>query len=126
MGATLVLVGDKKSSLGTRDAILERHESQTTTLARGRGGIRHRSPHRLLDLGEKGDSTALRRMPSENRAKLYQETLVAATRTLCDEARNDALRDQCVSWAGFLLDFPECDDTCRAFAAPYAPHGAAR
>jgi len=74
----------------------------------------------------KGEPGALRRMPPDDRAKLYQETLTA-TRTLCEAARtDDALRDRCASWAEFLVDFPECDDACRAFATAYAPRGAAR
>jgi hypothetical protein len=74
----------------------------------------------------KGEVGAVRRMPTEERVQLYQETY-AATRTLCDAAHtDDALADRCARWADFLLEFPECDDACRAFASPYAPHGAAR
>ena len=69
---------------------------------------------------------ALRRMAPDDRARLYQETY-AATRTLCDAARNDdGLRDRCASWAEFLLDFPECDDACREFAIPHAPRAPSR
>jgi hypothetical protein len=74
----------------------------------------------------KGEAGAVRRMPPDERAQLFQETY-AATRTVCEAARtDDALDERCASWADFLLDFPECDEACRAFAKPYAPHTAAR
>ena len=69
---------------------------------------------------------ALRRMPPENRAKLFQQTY-DATRTLCDVARtDDALRERCAGSASFLVDFPECDDACRTFAGAYINAKAAR
>ena len=74
----------------------------------------------------KGETGAVRRMAPADQEKLYQETY-AATRTLCEAARtDDALEDRCASWSELLLEFPECDEACRAFATPNAPHGAAR
>ena len=73
-----------------------------------------------------GESRALERMPAENRSRLFAETY-AATRTLCDEARkDDALRERCASWAAFVVDFPECDDGCHAFAASWVNAKASR
>ena len=73
-----------------------------------------------------GESRALERMPAESRVRLYEQTY-AATRTLCDEARkDDALRGRCASWAELLLEFPECDDGCRAFATPWVSAKAVR
>ena len=72
----------------------------------------------LISLNHGAESRALERMSPETRAQLYRETL-AATRTLCEVSRtDDALRDRCSSSAEFLLDFPECDDTCHTFATP--------
>jgi len=72
------------------------------------------------------EPAALRRMTPDDRTRLYQQTY-AATRTLCDAARtDDALHDRCASWAEFLLDFPECDSTCREFATPYTPRAPSR
>lgn len=65
------------------------------------------------------ESRAIERMSPELRAQLYRETL-AATRTLCEAARtDDTLRDRCSSSAEFLLEFPECDDTCHTFASAH-------
>jgi hypothetical protein len=70
-----------------------------------------------LSWGHGGESRALERMSPETRAELYRETL-AETRTLCEVARTDeSLRDRCSSSAEFLLEFPECDDTCHTFAS---------
>ena len=116
----------KKSSMGTRDALPPRMKPKRRRLLFGVVAFAAGAFVVLWIWGGKGDSSALRRLPPDNRAQLYQQTL-AATRTLCDAARtDDALADRCASWAEFLLEFPECDDACRAFATPFAPRGAAR
>jgi hypothetical protein len=58
---------------------------------------------------------ALRHLPVEQRAGLYQRTMENLT-TICDPAPGRSMRDFCRTEAEFALRFPECDDVCRAIA----------
>jgi hypothetical protein len=64
---------------------------------------------------------ALSALPAQDRAELYHrefETL----RTLCGHGpREDALQQQCKARAEFLLQFPECDASCRELARSHLP-----
>lgn len=67
----------------------------------------------------RAERDALIRMPETNRRVLYEQTL-RSTQSLCERARTDeALLDRCEDSARFLLSFPECDETCRTFAAAH-------
>jgi hypothetical protein len=66
--------------------------------------------------GLTGERRAIVRMDPVERRALYDETHRNAV-ALCSQARSeDALRDRCVESASFLLEFPECDEACHAFA----------
>ena len=78
---------------------------------------------RLLGVGR--ETSALLRMPSDQRKVLYDQTL-RSTQSLCAQAETDGARvDRCVDSAQFLLAFPECDDACRTFASAHR-HGSTR
>ena len=59
---------------------------------------------------------ALARMPTDDRRALYETTLENAHATCARAETDPAFRARCAGAARFLLDFPECDASCRAFA----------
>lgn len=57
---------------------------------------------------------ALRGLPADSRRALFERTRASAE-TLC--AGDRRLRDACTSEVRLLVQFPECDASCRAWAA---------
>ena len=60
---------------------------------------------------------SLASLPVDDRAALFHRTLDTLTTT----CRNDALADHCREQAAFILQFPECDEACRAVATRFGP-----
>lgn len=71
----------------------------------------------LLMTRERADErSAVARVDPETRREIFTQTMHAA-RALCAQAERDrALSDRCIESAEFLLEFPECDEACVAFA----------
>lgn len=76
--------------------------------------------------GDRGESRTIQAMPADDRALLFDRSYAAA-RAICDQTRDkDAFRARCAGMSEFVLEFPECDDACRAFASQYAPREPSR
>lgn len=58
---------------------------------------------------------AVRSLPLEERSALYQTTL-GVLRGACYAGRSDGLDAFCRKQAEFIVEFPECDAACMAFA----------
>jgi cytochrome b pre-mRNA-processing protein 3 len=66
---------------------------------------------------------AILRMPVEQRQQAVTSTL-RTLETLCGDHRADALEEYCEAQASFVLQFPECDQSCRQRALPLTVHPA--
>jgi hypothetical protein len=68
-----------------------------------------------LWLWSRADETdAVRNLPATERRALYESTLHTLN-TVCDaEKQPQGLKDFCNDQALFVLQFPECEETCRA------------
>lgn len=67
---------------------------------------------------------SIRRLAQEERRGLYLRTL-QETETICREpaaAESGALRDHCIAQAHFLIELPECGETCLRSAEAILPH----
>src|SRR4051794_38684997 len=62
---------------------------------------------------------ALRRMPPDERGRLFQS--VRSTVQASCRSTAPAVRAECHDQLDFLLLFPECDASCGALAAKYRP-----
>lgn len=59
---------------------------------------------------------AISRLPPSDRANLYRHDL-ESLRALCGEGpRTDALDRECRERAEFIVQFPECDQSCQELA----------
>jgi hypothetical protein len=78
----------------------------------------------LLHLRSSSPGLALRDLPEPERRVLFRQEL-ESFRTLCgDGPRRDALEGRCREKALFLVQFPECDESCEALARGHlAPEG---
>ena len=64
---------------------------------------------------------ALLRMAPDERRVLYERSM-ENLRALCGQGpRTDALERQCAAQTRFVVEFPECEDECRAIARLHQP-----
>ncbi len=61
------------------------------------------------------EARTVRALPRDQRAPVFTRTL-QNLRVLCEPAPPRSLRDHCRDQAGFILKFPECDDSCQEIA----------
>jgi hypothetical protein len=67
------------------------------------------------------EERALGRMAPDERQAVYARGM-ENLRVLCGEGRrSDALEQECAEQIRFLLQFPECDEACRAIARLHQP-----
>ena len=57
---------------------------------------------------------ALSAVPTPERTVMF-ERVRSAAEAVCDPRAAHRLRERCESFAGFLLEFPECDEACVGF-----------
>ena len=67
------------------------------------------------------EQRALLALPPALRSEIYANN-IEDMRVLCDSpATPEAFAARCTEKAGFLAQFPECDDECRTLIGPYLP-----
>jgi len=67
------------------------------------------------------EQRALSRMPPDERGEVYERAM-ENVKALCGQGpRTDALERECAEQIRFVLQFPECDDACRAIARMRQP-----
>ena len=73
----------------------------------------------LWQTGRTSEPRAIRQLSVEARHALYDRTL-GTLRSSCDSnTRPAGLARHCREQAEFIVQFPECDDACRALASPH-------
>jgi hypothetical protein len=69
---------------------------------------------------ERSTAEAVKKLPPEVRAEVFERSL-ANLRALCEPLR-DGFHEYCRDLGRWLLQFPECDATCRSLAMAPTEH----
>jgi hypothetical protein len=67
------------------------------------------------------ETTALERMPIDERQALYERTVRTLESTCSVMNRPEGLADFCRTQAEFVSKFPECDAACASLARKFLP-----
>jgi hypothetical protein len=75
----------------------------------------------LLSWQSATEQRAVHRLSTSDRAEVFRREF-DAFHTLCGQGpRRDALQTRCKEKAEFILEFPECDPSCRELARSHIP-----
>ena len=68
---------------------------------------------------ETAEGGAISQLPAAERKALFQRTLRTLSTTCAPSTKPSGLDPFCHEQAEFIVQFPECDDACRAAANPH-------